>query len=51
MLWDLENGRATEGKHTVGDLVRRAGRHGIAVPTIAAALCSLQICEARRRTR
>ena len=49
MLFDIENGRPTEGEHVVGDLVRRAERHGVDTPILRAALCSLQIYEARRR--
>jgi 2-dehydropantoate 2-reductase len=45
---DLEAGRPTEAEHTIGDLVRRADRHGVDVPTLRAALCNLQIYEARR---
>jgi 2-dehydropantoate 2-reductase len=48
---DLEAARPTEGEHTIGDLVHRADRCGIDVPILRAALCSLQIHEARRRTR
>jgi 2-dehydropantoate 2-reductase len=33
----------------VGDMVRRADRHGLAVPILRAALCGLQIHEARVR--
>ena len=49
ILWDLENGRRTEGEQTVGDMVRRADRHGLEVPLLRAALCNLQIHEARTR--
>lgn len=49
ILTDLENGRPTEGEHILGDLVRRADRHGLDVPILRAALCNLQIYEARRR--
>jgi 2-dehydropantoate 2-reductase len=45
---DLEAGRPTEGEHTIGDLVRRADRRGVDVPILRAALCCLQIHEARR---
>jgi 2-dehydropantoate 2-reductase len=48
MLFDIENGRPTEGEHVVGDLVRRADRFGLEVPILRAALCNLQIYEARR---
>ena len=47
ILWDLKNGRRTEGEHTVGDMVRRADRHRLQVPLLRAALCNLQIHEAR----
>jgi 2-dehydropantoate 2-reductase len=49
ILSDMENGRPTEGEHVVGDLVRRADRLGVDVPILRAALCNLQIYEARRR--
>jgi 2-dehydropantoate 2-reductase len=49
MLYDMENGRPTEGEHIIGDLVRRADRLGVAAPILRAALCNLQIYEARRR--
>lgn len=48
LLSDIENGRPTEGDHIVGDLVRRADRLGVDVPILRAALCNLQIYEARR---
>jgi 2-dehydropantoate 2-reductase len=48
MLFDVENGRPTEADHIVGDLVNRADRHGIDAPILRAALCNLQIYEARR---
>jgi 2-dehydropantoate 2-reductase len=48
ILHDIEAGRATEGEYTVGDLVRRADRLGVDVPILRAALCNLQIYEARR---
>jgi 2-dehydropantoate 2-reductase len=51
MLTDIENGRPTEGEHIIGDFVRRADRHAIEVPILRAALCNLQIYEARRRAR
>jgi 2-dehydropantoate 2-reductase len=49
ILDDFEAGRRTEGEHTIGDLVRRAARHGLAVPILRAALCNLQVHEARVR--
>ena len=48
MLFDIENGRPTEAEHIVGDLVCRADRLGVEVPILRAALCNLQIYEARR---
>ena len=48
MLFDIENGRPTEGDHVIGDLVRRADRLGVEAPILRAALCNLQIYEARR---
>lgn len=48
MLYDVENGRRTEADHILGDLLRRADRLGIEVPILRAALCNLQIYEARR---
>ena len=45
---DFEAGRPTEGEHTIGDLVRRADQRGLDVPILRAALCNLQIQEARR---
>jgi 2-dehydropantoate 2-reductase len=46
---DMEAGRPTEGEHTIGDLVRRAERRGLDTPILQAALCNLQIYEARRK--
>jgi len=51
MLFDIENGRQTEAEHIVGDLVNRADRLGVNVPILRAALCNLQIYEARRRAQ
>jgi 2-dehydropantoate 2-reductase len=48
ILVDLEHGRPSEGDHTIGDLVRRAERHGIAVPRLRAALCAAQAHAVRR---
>ena len=45
---DMEAARPTEGEHTIGDLVRRSDRRGIDTPILRAALCNLQIYEARR---
>jgi 2-dehydropantoate 2-reductase len=49
ILVDLEAGRPTEAEHTIGDLLRRADRHGVEAPILRAALCHLQIAEARRQ--
>jgi 2-dehydropantoate 2-reductase len=47
ILADLEAGRRTEGEHVLGDLLKRAELHGLEVPLIRAAVCSLQVHEAR----
>ena len=48
MLVDMEEGRPTEGEHTIGDLVERATRRGVPVPLLTAARCSLQAYELTR---
>ncbi|MGD9883532.1 MAG: ketopantoate reductase family protein [Geminicoccaceae bacterium] len=48
ILVDMEEGRTTEGEHTIGDLVDRAGRRGLAVPILTAARCNLQAYELKR---
>lgn len=48
ILVDMENGRTTEGEHTIGDLVERAEKHGVAAPLFAAARVNLQVYEAGR---
>lgn len=45
---DMTEGRRTEGEHTIGDLVRRAGERGIPAPILNAALCNLQAYEIGR---
>ena len=45
----MENGRTTEGKHTVGDMVNRAEKHGVAAPILTAARCNLQVYEGQRQ--
>jgi ketopantoate reductase len=45
MLVDMEEGRPTEGRHTIGDLVERAAQRGVAAPILTAALCNLQAYE------
>ena len=47
---DLAAGRRTEGDHIVGDLVRRARRHGVAVPILEVALTNLEVHEAKLKT-
>ena len=49
MLIDIEDGRPTEGEHTIGDLVERATRRGVSTPILSAALCNLQAHEINRR--
>ena len=44
----MENGRTTEGEHTIGDLVDRANKHGVPVPILTAARTNLQVYEAGR---
>jgi 2-dehydropantoate 2-reductase len=51
MLVDMEEGRPTEGEHTIGDLVDRAARRGIATPILTAARCALQAYELARLAR
>ena len=48
LLIDMENGRPTEGEHTVGDLAERAARAGISAPLLTAARCNLQAYEINR---
>ena len=48
MLVDMEEGRPTEGEHTIGDLVERAMQHGLPVPLLTAVRCSLQAYEISR---
>lgn len=45
----MEEGRATECEHTIGDLVERARRHDISAPILTAARCNLQVYETLRR--
>ncbi|MBX9945532.1 MAG: 2-dehydropantoate 2-reductase [Reyranella sp.] len=49
ILVDMEAGRPTEGEHTIGDMVDRANRRGIAVPILTAARCNLQAYEINRQ--
>src|SRR5262249_5997442 len=45
LLIDMEDGRATEGEHTVGDLAERAAKAGLCAPLLTAARCNLQAYE------
>ena len=49
ILRDVEQGGPTEGDDTIGELVRRADRRAIEAPLLRAALCNLQVHEARRQ--
>ena len=48
LLIDMEEGRPTEGEHTVGDLAGRAVKAGISAPLLTAARCNLQAYEINR---
>lgn len=48
LLVDMEQGRRTEGQHTIGDLVARAGKRGVSAPLLTAALCNIQAHEISR---
>jgi 2-dehydropantoate 2-reductase len=48
MLIDMEDGRRTEGEHTIGDLAERAAQAAISAPLLTAARCSLQTYELNR---
>ncbi|MBV9974581.1 MAG: 2-dehydropantoate 2-reductase [Hyphomicrobiales bacterium] len=49
MMRDMIAGNRTEADHIIGDLVRRAEKHAIAVPLLRAALANLEVQEARRQ--
>jgi 2-dehydropantoate 2-reductase len=51
MLIDMEDGRPTEGEHTIGDIVERAARAGVSAPILCAARCNLQAYEINRGAR
>ena len=51
MLIDMEDGRPTEGEHTIGDLADRAARAGIDTPLLTAARCNLQAYEINRNLK
>jgi 2-dehydropantoate 2-reductase len=48
MLIDMENGRSTEGEHTIGDMAGHAARANVSAPILSAALCNLQAYEINR---
>jgi 2-dehydropantoate 2-reductase len=48
LLIDMEDGRPTEGEHTIGDLADRAAQANISAPLLTAARCNLQAYEIRR---
>ena len=48
MLHDIEAGNPIEADHIVGDMIRRARKHGIATPLLEVALTRLQIYETGR---
>jgi 2-dehydropantoate 2-reductase len=48
LLIDMEDGRPTEGEHTIGDLAERALKAGISAPLLTAARCNLQTYEINR---
>jgi 2-dehydropantoate 2-reductase len=48
MLVDMEDGRPTEGEHTIGDLADRAAKAGVSAPLLTAARCNLQAYEINR---
>jgi 2-dehydropantoate 2-reductase len=51
ILIDMEDGRPTEGEHTIGDMVERAARVNVSVPILSAARCNLQVYEINRSNR
>lgn len=51
MLVDIEEGRPTEARHTIGDLVERAVRRGLPAPALTAALAGLEAYEISRSSR
>ena len=48
MLIDMEDGRPTEGDHTIGDMAGYAARANVSAPILSAALCNLQVYEINR---
>ena len=51
ILIDMEDGRPTEGEHTIGDLAERAVQAGVSAPLLTAARCNLQAYEMNRSSR
>jgi 2-dehydropantoate 2-reductase len=51
ILIDMEDGRPTEGEHTIGDMVERAARVNVSVPILSAARRDLQVYEINRSNR
>jgi 2-dehydropantoate 2-reductase len=51
MLVDMEDGRPTEGEHTIGDLAERAVQKGVSAPLLTAARCNLQTYEINRSSK
>ena len=51
MLIDMEDGRPTEGDHTIGDMVERGARVGVIAPILSAARINLQVYEINRGDR
>ena len=45
ILSDIESGRRTEGKHVIGDLVKRGRKHNLSLPLLEAALCKIELYE------
>jgi 2-dehydropantoate 2-reductase len=48
VLIDMEDGRPTEGEHTIGDMAGYAARANVSAPILGAALCNLQVYEINR---
>lgn len=48
MLIDMEDGRPTEGDHTIGDMAGYAARANVSTPILSAALCNLEAYEINR---
>jgi len=51
MLIDMEDGRPTEGEHTIGDMAGYAARANVSAPILTAAICNLQIYDINRNNR